>query len=477
MRPALQGFNIITWYLTLATEEAAIKFMQKMGLIPTYLSPCPACPLCGYESKSQRMPTKKLGFRYVCYECRKKKKKKCYGSVSNDAFDGEVQGGFIHPRLLKENSNYRAKQSEQAKEARLQQVRQHAAEIRATESKQARAYRLQQMRQRNAESRRLSRTSITGFKQAINTFCDKICEVCTKRCYKHQISRWIADTKTAPYLPNELKQRKCLVVYNRSKTHLSSKKNIAASKPYWNNLDPASIPEWQYCFRGQSVLFAQDVFEVIDLPNMLPRTTNNAGIVVITERLENINVTRVFSIVVINEDYIIRVKEAPVEIAVETNEEPTGDASANMETSDSSRIVRVSWHQGNDLIFTPGFAGVQWCATALVNILRTSTLSPQYWSTNIFNLNITGDQIDSNIRFQTARNLAAYSIENDQYLFLRNFKVIKIDLDTYSKRFRITFDEEPSIYGSLNDKLNEATLEAPYVKIWKICSWYITQEY
>ncbi|GIY04093.1 hypothetical protein CDAR_106691 [Caerostris darwini] len=60
MRPALQGFNIITWYLTLATEEAAIKFMQKMGLIPTYLSPCPACPLCGYESKSQRMPTKKL---------------------------------------------------------------------------------------------------------------------------------------------------------------------------------------------------------------------------------------------------------------------------------------------------------------------------------------------------------------------------------------------------------------------------------
>ncbi|GIZ03987.1 hypothetical protein CEXT_148691 [Caerostris extrusa] len=76
MRPALQGFNIITWYLILATEEAAIKFMQKMGLIPTYLSPCPACPLCGYESKSQRMPTKKLGFRYVCDERRKKKKKK-----------------------------------------------------------------------------------------------------------------------------------------------------------------------------------------------------------------------------------------------------------------------------------------------------------------------------------------------------------------------------------------------------------------
>ncbi|GIZ03992.1 hypothetical protein CEXT_148731 [Caerostris extrusa] len=87
MRPALQGFNIITWYLILATEEPAIKFMQKMGLIPTYLSPCPACPLCGYESKSQRMPTKKLGFRYVCDERRKKKKKKnCYGTCPNYYF-------------------------------------------------------------------------------------------------------------------------------------------------------------------------------------------------------------------------------------------------------------------------------------------------------------------------------------------------------------------------------------------------------
>ncbi|GIZ00572.1 uncharacterized protein CEXT_448561 [Caerostris extrusa] len=177
------------------------------------------------------------------------------------------------------------------------------------------------MRQRNAESRRLSRASITGFMHAINTFCDKICEVCTKRCYQHQISRWIVDTKTAPYLPNELKQRNSSVVCNRCKTHLSSKKNIAPSKSYLNNLDPGSIPEviaelsqaeqrvisriipfvkiiklsgifGQNCFRGQAVLFAQDVFEVTEnLPNILPRTTNNAGIV-ITERLENINVTQ-----------------------------------------------------------------------------------------------------------------------------------------------------------------------------------------
>ncbi|GIY56386.1 hypothetical protein CEXT_731891 [Caerostris extrusa] len=73
MHPALQGFNIITWYLILATEETAIKFMQEVGLIPTYLSPCPACPLCGSETKSQKMPSRKLGFRYVCSERSKKK--------------------------------------------------------------------------------------------------------------------------------------------------------------------------------------------------------------------------------------------------------------------------------------------------------------------------------------------------------------------------------------------------------------------
>ncbi|CAB3249469.1 unnamed protein product [Arctia plantaginis] len=204
--------------------------------------------------------------------------------------------------------------------------------------------------------------------------------------------------ETALYLPNELKQKNCLVVCNRCKAHLSSKKNIAPSKSYWNNLDPGSIPEviavlsqaeqrlisriipfvkiiklsgvfGQYSFRGQAVLFAQDIFEGTEnLPKMLPRTTNNTGIIVVMERFENINVTRQFSIsrqtvydafywlvannplykdvtidqnVIINEEDIIRVEEAPVEIAVETNEESTNDASAYMEINDFSRIVFV----------------------------------------------------------------------------------------------------------------------------------------
>lgn len=77
---------------------------------------------------------------------------------------------------------------------------------------------------------------------------------------------------------------------------------------------------------------------------------------------------------------------------------------------------------------------------------------------------ITGDQIYSNIRFQTERNLTAYPIRNDHYLLVRNFEVIQNDLFTFGKRFRITFDEEPSIYGSLNHKLNEANFGVLFVK-------------
>lgn len=243
----------------------------------------------------------------------------------------------------------------------------------------------------------------------------------------------------------------------------------------------------QYSFRDQAVLFTPDVFQVAEnLPNMLPRSTNNAGLVVITERLENINVTRQFSVsrqkvydalhwlvannplytdvtinqnVVLNDEDIIRAEEGPVEVAVETNEEPTEDTSAYMRISDFSRIVRASWRQGNDVIFTSGFAGVQCCAMALSSILRASILTPQHWSTNTLNMNMnTCDQIYSDIRFQTERNLTAYPVENDGYLLVRNFNVVKDNLIIFGKRFQINFADEPCIYGCLNDKVNKTNL-------------------
>ncbi|GFR06815.1 ATP-dependent DNA helicase [Trichonephila clavata] len=400
------------------------------------------------------------------------------------------------------------------REKKINKRRLYMKRYRAAQSEEDRTARSQQKRQHDIESRRSYKGSMADFMQAINTFCEKICEICTKRCYPHQISKWTINSKTAPYLPNELKQRNGLVVCNRCKTHLSSKKNIAPAKSHWNHLDPGSIPEvianlsqaeqrlisriipfvkiiklsgvfGQYGFRGQAVLFAQDVYEVTEnLSNMLPRTSNNAGIVVVTERLENINVTRQFSIsrqnvynapywlvannplykdvtidqnVVINEGDIIRAKEAPAEIAEETNDEATEDTSAYMRINDCSRIVRASWHQANDSIFISGFSGVQCCAMVLANILRAYILSPQHWSTNDLNLNmISSDQIYRDVRFQTERNFVAYPIDKNGYLLVRNFKVIKNDLVAFNKRFQINFDEEPRIYGNLNDQVNQA---------------------
>jgi len=86
----------------------------------------------------------------------------------------------------------------------------------------------------------------------------------------------------------------------------------------------------------------------------------------------------------------------------------------------------------------------------LANILRARILSPQHWSTNVLNLNmIMGDQIYSNIRFETERNLTAYPIQDDGYLLVRNFNVVKDDLLIFGQKFQIIFEEEPTIYGNL----------------------------
>ena len=107
---------------------------------------------------------------------------------------------------------------------------------------------------------------------------------------------------------------------------MKSRKTHHPSKAYWNNLDPGVIPEeiailtqveirllariipflkiikydgifGQFGFKGQAVLFAQDIFEVTEkLPTSLPRSPDSAGLIVITESLENLNITREFII-------------------------------------------------------------------------------------------------------------------------------------------------------------------------------------
>ncbi|GFW12425.1 hypothetical protein TNCV_816781 [Trichonephila clavipes] len=93
----------------------------------------------------------------------------------------------------------------------------------------------------------------------------------------------------------------------------------------------------------------------------------------------------------------------------------------------------------------------------LAKILRAYIISPKHWSTNDLNLNmILGDQIYSDVRFQMERNFVVHPIDENGYLLVRNFNVIKDDLVTFNKRFQINFDEELRIYRSLNDQVNKA---------------------
>ena len=52
-----------------------------------------------------------------------------------------------------------------------------------------------------------------------------------------------------------------------------------------------------YGFKKHATLFALDIFEVSEkLPEMLPRSSDEGGIVVVTESLENLNISRDYTI-------------------------------------------------------------------------------------------------------------------------------------------------------------------------------------
>lgn len=205
-------------------------------------------------------------------------------------------------------------------------------------------------------------------------------------------------------MPPELHKQK-LLLCSRCKSHVSSRKTTYPPKAFWNNLDPGPIPYviqiltqpevrllsriipfvkvikfqglfGQYGFKGQSVLFAQDIFEFSEkLPTMLPRSPSTAGIIIVTEKLENLNITREYSIrrekvydalhwliqnnplykdVVIdnniqfNEQDIVRVSET-VRNDQFTDKAPT-ELHCHIPINPTARIIRASWNQADEVI-------------------------------------------------------------------------------------------------------------------------------
>lgn len=308
-------------------------------------------------------------------------------------------------RLEQARARYRARrdcETPSERIVRLERQRNVRIRQRNTETSEQRDRRSTQTINRCIDYRRS--VCFDKFEAAINVLADEVCDICTKRCYPKQVVNFNLSDEPPDYLPLELVQKRHLILCYRCKSHISSKKTIPPSKAYWNNLNPGVIPPeievlsqseqrliarvnpfikvvklsglfGQFGFKGQAILFAQDIFEITEkLPSLLPRSTESAGIVVITEHLENLSVTRQFSVsrekliaaltwliannplykdviintqVRLNNNDLIRTLQVHTEERANEEDVNNNNMPLYIPISESSRIIRASWHQGN----------------------------------------------------------------------------------------------------------------------------------
>lgn len=215
--------------------------------------------------------------------------------------------------------------------------------------------------------------------------------------------------------------------------------------------------------RGQAVLFAQDILEVRSerLPNMLSRLSSQVGIIVVTERLENLNITREFTIYrekvysalrwLITNTLLYRdvridnyaqiddqelVRLSLPELPEEEESERNVIRNAFIPINDVARIMRASWHQGDHNVFTSGYTGVQCSAMSLANIVRAAILNPNQWDVNILNTNmLTGDSLYCRIRAQLQPN----ELNETGYLEIQNFHFVRQNVQMYDKQFSLDY--------------------------------------
>lgn len=388
--------------------------------------------------------------------------------------------------------------------ARVEQVREFMTLHRQNATQEQYIARIVQDRESHRARRAQYSTSVEAFKIAINVYCDKVCDVCNKLCYPNQITRCTPSNAALSYLPDVLVEKGVLEVCFRCKTHITSGKSVHPSKAYWNSLDPGEIPEeisdltlfekrllcrikafvrvvrlrgrfGQLGFKGQAILFAQDIFEVTEaLPNMLPISTQESGMVVVTEHLENIDCTREFTI---SRERIFRA----LHWLIDNNplyQDVTIDTNARIEQSDMirvqepsrreaqeprgqykpcnsvSRILHASHHQGNITLY-PETGGRQCCAMAFANIVRASIVPPRQWNKMIFDENMfSGDDIYQRVVNTWNELPNEEQVDQNGYISVRHLAVIKDDFEMYEKSFEFDCANDSPWFGNLRDTLN-----------------------
>ncbi|KAL4706339.1 hypothetical protein ACJJTC_016633 [Scirpophaga incertulas] len=387
---------------------------------------------------------------------------------------------------------------------RLTQVRESMSQFRGGQTPEERGVSLRQNREAHRARRAQYSASIDAFKTAINTFCDQACDVCNKTCYPNQITRCTPSNAALSYLPDELVDKGVLDVCFRCKTHLTSNKNECPSKAYWNSLDPGVIPDeikdltlfekrllsrikvfvrivrlrgrfGQLGFKGQAILFGQDLHEVTEaLPNMLPISTQESGMVVVTEHLENINCTREFTVsrdrifkalrwLIENNplyqdvtvDNNVRIEQSDIIRVQEPQREPQELRGQYKLCNSVSRILQASHHQGNLTIY-PDTAGKQCCAMAFANIVRASIVPPRQWSKMMLDENMfSGDDIYNQVITLCNRLPDAQPVDQSGYLSVNHLAVIRENFEMFEKTFKFECASDSPWYGNLRDALND----------------------
>ncbi|GFU38688.1 ATP-dependent DNA helicase [Nephila pilipes] len=343
---------------------------------------------------------------------------------------------------------------------------------------------------RNARTQRLA--SVAEFYNYINTFCDQICQICHQLCYPNQVVKFNNSTPKE-YLPGELYNEKELLVCNRE----IPDEILALTQPELRLLQRI-IPYvkvikyggrfGQYGFKGNAILFALDIFQVSEkLPDMLPRSSENAAIVIVTETLDNLNhsrdhtisrdrvyaalrwlvkYNRLYKDVAINHfarlesEDIIRVipaennEDINPEIEQHDNDEETRKSTKYKRVSDNSRIVHASWNQSHP---TFSNAGYQCYAMVVANMIRASILPPPLWNRSVLDENmLAADRLHSTIKYRTNQQPRAFDILQSEYLFIRNFDVVQDNIRMFGRNFLLNYDEDNwYIAGSLNDGDND----------------------
>lgn len=343
------------------------------------------------------------------------------------------------------------------------------------------------------------------FYLSISSFADIVCTICKKLFYKKQICNTVLSDRIKQILPDKLCELNVIITCFRCSKLI--KKGKVPTQAYWNAMFLDDIPEvikilsdmeqrllsrivpfikiiklggrfGQSGFRGQAVLFAQDVEEISE---QLPLPVTKTGMIIVCEQLENIEQCRQFQVNIQNLSSALSwlVQNNPLYRNININFNTTFDISeicqiivtqqnnnynsenvnnsvtlqmqrSNnvdlIEISGNRAIIRGSIHQGHD-IFSDSTRGKQCTANAAVAIAMCLLHHPLTWTKNL---------IDTILLIGDALYIKSMSRRSEPHFAEINREFLSVDeLYTDIEIFRniITLSTHENICGHLYNSI------------------------